>query len=318
MPPNLQGAGDKTPAPVEALEFPIFSETFTMSRSLKCVAAGRPIALGFAVVVLTAATSQAGFVTFEAAGANAAAITPTRDAFRTAVGGGTVAGANGSFGGLRREINWDGVPDAKADPNLLPADFFNTTSPRGAEFSTPGTGFLVSANAGQSSAPLFGFSNDFAAFSPQRLFTAVNSNIVDVSFFLPGTSIAATTSAFGVIFVDVEVAGQTSIEFFDSNNSLIYSQDAPVSGNLGFSFLGAVADAGESISRVRIISGANTIVSDGVLGRGDNDLVAMDDFLFAEPVRAVPEPSTFFVSSILLGIFGAVWVRKRLRPTAMA
>ena len=44
-------------------------------------------------------------VTFEAAGANAAAITATRDSFRAAVGGGTVAGANGSFGGLRREIN---------------------------------------------------------------------------------------------------------------------------------------------------------------------------------------------------------------------
>jgi hypothetical protein len=265
-------------------------------------------------VALTAATSEAGFVTFEAAGADAAAITPTRDAFRTAVGGGAVAGANGSFGGVRREINWDGVPDAKADPNPLPADFFNTTSPRGAVFSTPGTGFLVSASAGGSTPPLFGFTSDFAAFSPQRLFTAVNSNIVDVSFFVPGTSIAATTSAFGVIFVDAEVAGATNIELFDSNNSLIFSQDAPVAGNQGFSFLGAVADAGEEISRVRITSGANTIVSDGVLGRGQLDLVAMDDFLFAEPVRAVPEPSTFFVSAILLGLFGTGWIRKRMRP----
>ena len=274
----------------------------------------RKIAAGLAVVALTAPTSQAGFVTFESAGADAAAITPTRDAFRAAVGGGTVAGANGSFGGLRREINWDGVPDTKADPNPLPADFFNTTSPRGAVFSTPGTGFLVSANAGGSTPPLFGFTSDFAAFSPQRLFTAVNSNIVDVSFFVPGTSIAATTTAFGVIFVDAEVAGATNIEFFDSNNSLIYSQDAPVGGNQGFSFLGAVADAGEEISRVRITSGANTIVSDGVLGRGQLDVVAMDDFLFAEPVRAVPEPSTFFVSSILLGLFGTGWIRKRTRP----
>jgi len=89
-------------------------------------------------------------VTFEAAGANAAAITATRDAFRTAVGGGTVAGANGSFGGLRREINWDGVPDAQADPNPFSANFFNVNSPRGVVFNTPGTGFLVSANAGQS------------------------------------------------------------------------------------------------------------------------------------------------------------------------
>jgi hypothetical protein len=44
-------------------------------------------------------------IVFEAAGGTAAAITPMRDDFRTAIGGGTVAGANGSFGGVRREIN---------------------------------------------------------------------------------------------------------------------------------------------------------------------------------------------------------------------
>jgi hypothetical protein len=86
------------------------------------------------VAVGTTAPAQAGFISFEAAGANAAAITPTRDAFRAAVGGGSVAGANGSFGGLRREINWDGVPEGSSDPNLLPANFFNANSPRGVVF----------------------------------------------------------------------------------------------------------------------------------------------------------------------------------------
>src|SRR5882724_6363619 len=67
----------------------------------------------------------AGATVFEAAGADPLSITATRDAFRAAVGGGTIAGANGIFGGLRREINWDGVPAASSDPNALPADFFN-------------------------------------------------------------------------------------------------------------------------------------------------------------------------------------------------
>jgi hypothetical protein len=259
---------------------------------------------------MTTASSEAGFVTFEAEGANPAAITPTRDAFRVAVGGGSVAGANGSFGGLRREINWDGVPDALADPNLLPANFFNVNSPRGVVLSTPGTGFLVSANSGSGTPPVFGFSNDFQAFSPQRLFTAVNSNTTDVSFFVPGTSTPATTSAFGVIFTDVEVAGLTKIEFFDQNNSPIYTQDALVSGNLGLSFVGAVADAGERISRVRLISGQNTIVSNGILGNPNDDVVVMDDFLYAEPVSAVPEPSSLVLAS--LGLVGVLaWVRRR-------
>jgi hypothetical protein len=233
-----------------------------------------------------AANAHAAFITFEGTGANIASITPTRDAFRAAVGGGTVAGANGDFGGVRREINWDGVPANFSDPNALPADFFNVNSPRGVVFSTPGTGFLVSANAGGATPVLFGFPNDFQAFSSQKLFTPINSNITDVNFFVPGTTTAATTSAFGLIFTDVEAAGATKLEFFDQNNSLIYTRDALVGGNQGFSFVGAVANAGEQIGRVRIISGANSIVSNGVLGNPNDDVVVMDDFLYATPVAA--------------------------------
>jgi hypothetical protein len=58
------------------------------------------------------------------AGPTAADITPARDQFRIDLGGGTVAGPNGSFGGLRREINWDGVPAAFAAPSNLPAKCF--------------------------------------------------------------------------------------------------------------------------------------------------------------------------------------------------
>src|SRR5262249_22936906 len=157
-------------------------------------------------------------------------------------------------------------------------------SPRGLVYSTPGTGFLVSANSGLSTPTLFGFSSDFQSFSPQRLFTAVNSNITDVTFFVPGTSIAPTTSAFGVVFVDVVVPNLTRIDFFGPDNSLLFTRNALVADNQGFSFVGAIANAGERISRVRITSGLNTIVSDGVLGRSANDdLVAMDDFIYAEP-----------------------------------
>jgi MYXO-CTERM domain-containing protein len=264
-------------------------------------------------VALTAATSHAAFNTFESAGANPAAITPTRDAFRTAVGGGAVAGANGSFGGVRREINWDAAPDAVSDPNLMPANFFNVNSPRGAVFSTPGTGFLMSSNVGQGAPTLFGFPNEFQTFSPQRLFTAVNSNITDVSFFVPGTNTPATTSAFAAIFTDVETANATKIEFFNQNNSLIYSRDALVGGNQGLSFLGAVANAGERISRVRLTSGLNTIVANGALGEPIQDVVVMDDFLYAEPT-VVPEPSALIVALLAAAGAGA-WRRRKESAT---
>jgi len=268
------------------------------------------LSLSVAILAAAAFYTQAGFTVFESAGANPAAITPTRDAFRVAVGGGAVPGANGSFGGLRREINWDGVPDALADPNNLPGTFFNTTSPRGAVFATPGTGFLVSANAGLATPVLFGFSTDFQTFSPQRLFTAVNSPITDVTFFLPGTATPATTSAFGLIFDDVEVASLTKLEFFNVSNSLIFSRDALVGGNQGLTFLGAVANAGETIFRVRITSGQNTIVSNGVLGNPSDDIVVMDDFLFAEPA-AVPEAAGWAlpVFAMLGAAFSQGWRR---------
>ena len=266
--------------------------------------------------LLLASTTWAApvVVTFEAAGVNGAAITATRDAFRSAVGGGTVSGANGSFGGLRREINWDGVPADRADPNPLPANFFNATSPRGVLFNTPGTGFLVSANSGGATPILFGFPSDLQTFSPQRLFTAVNSNITDVSFFLPGTTTAATTSAFGLVFVDVEVAASTRLQFFDENNALFYTHDALVAGNQGLSFLGGTVSGG-AIGRVRITSGLNTLVANGVLSNQIDDFVVMDDFLYAEPLQrsmqAIPEPSSVVLTG--LGLIGVLAVMRRRR-----
>src|SRR5262249_48048284 len=147
------------------------------------------------------------------------------------------------------------------DPALLPNDFFNNNSPRGLVYSTPGTGFLVSRNTG---ATLFGFQSDLQTFSPPKLFAPVNSTITDVTFFVPGTSVAATTTSFGVVFVDVETPDSTKVEFFDANNTLLFTRFALAGANQGLSFVGGVADAGERVARVRITSGGDAVISNGV------------------------------------------------------
>lgn len=227
-------------------------------------------------------------------GANIAAITTVRDQFRADLGGGTTAGANGSFGGLRREINWDGVPAALAAPNNLAANFFNVTSPRGVVFTTPGTGFQVSgassdSGVGQPAAANFGnidftYTATFQTFSAQRLFTSIGSNIFDVNFFVPGTSTPATVKGFGLVLTDVDVASTTAVQFFDAGNTSMGKLLAPALSS-GFSFLGGFVGNGQTrIARVRVTLG-NTSAATGQLdNNGTSDIVVADDLIYGEPL----------------------------------
>ncbi|HUP78480.1 MAG TPA: PEP-CTERM sorting domain-containing protein, partial [Pirellula sp.] len=243
-----------------------------------------------------------------------------RDTFRNDLGGGTTAGANGSFGGLRREINWDGVAATVSAPNALPANFFNSTSPRGVVFSTPGTGFQVSGattdvGAGQPALANFGninanYMNTFGTFSAQRLFTAIGSNVTDINFFVAGTNTPAFVSGFGAVFTDVDSGTSSRLQVFDTNNvSLgIFNIAAGTVASQSLSFLGVSFNAGERIGRVQITSG-NAALGAAAVDGGATDLVVMDDFLYSEPI-AVPEPS-----SVLMGIAGlaAIMARRKFK-----
>jgi len=141
------------------------------------------VTFGLTLIFNPVAASAAPPQVFEASGASPADIQTAVDAFRTFLGNpNNVAGPPSLTG--HREINWDGVPDAFSAPNLLPANFFNKNSPRGIVFFTPGTGFQVSANlSNPTNTPVrFGNINPvypalFSTFSPQKLFTALNSTI---------------------------------------------------------------------------------------------------------------------------------------------
>src|SRR6185295_3014994 len=83
-----------------------------------------------AVALVLPSLAYAGAVVRSASGATPADIQAAVDQFRTDVSAGGVVNAPGTgpFAIGRREINWDGVPDNFADPNALPADFFNNNS----------------------------------------------------------------------------------------------------------------------------------------------------------------------------------------------
>jgi hypothetical protein len=243
---------------------------------------------------LVSSSAFGAAVVFSSSGADPASISTTVDQFRTALGTLNPNSA-GSFGSGRREINWDGVPDLQSAPNNLPADFFNVNSPRGVVFSTPGTGFQVSSTAASGVPVRFGninasYTTTFQTFSPQRLFTALGSNVVDITFFVPGSTEAATTSAFGAVFTDVDLANTTSIQFFNAANDSLGEFFVPASSSGGLSFLGVLFNAGERVARVRITSG-NGALAPGV-NDGATDLVVMDDFVYAEPLGvATPTPT---------------------------
>lgn len=199
----------------------------------------------------------------------------------------------------RREINWDGVPDAVTNTNTFAGNFFNTNSPRGLVLTTPGTGFRVSNN--DFADVNAGYGGEIAAFSTAKTFAPVGSNITEVTFFTPGSTNEATVSAFGVVFSDVDTAGSTSMEFFSGISSLgTFVVPIRCDAN-GHSFLGVIFDD-ERVTRVRITTGSAALSggTNDVTGGGTADIVVMDDLIYSEPIAGASVTSQV-LSAVLLG-----------------
>ncbi len=249
----------------------------------------------FALLGLVNLVSAAQVVR-QGSGANTAALQSIVDQFRTDLGGAN-NGVGGSFTSGRREINWDGVPDAFAEPNNLPLDFFNVNSPRGVIFNAveDETGaalnqFAVSANTASGTAVRFSNLNAsylaiFTTFSAERLFTMRNAHMMEVNFVIPGTNIPATVSGFGVVFCDVDSStggSRSLIRVYGVDGRQLSAASSPVLDN-GLSFVGISFNAGERIARVVIESGNAPLSATNVDGTGGVDVVAMDDFIYGEP-----------------------------------
>jgi hypothetical protein len=106
----------------------------------------------------------------------------------------------------------------------------------------------------------------------------LGSNITETLFFKPGTTEAATVKGFGAVFTDVNSDDSTTIDYFDVNGNLLFSQNVlPGSTGRGsLSFLGVTFDT-PSVFLVRLTSGNR------ILKTPNHDVVVMDDFIYGEP-----------------------------------
>ena len=238
---------------------------------------------------------------FQAAGPDLASIQNTVDQYRAALGA-TVNGNNpGPLTDGHREINWDGGGSATTVTGTPLTNFLVT---RGALFTTTGTGFVQAPPSGLADT----FHNPtyaaiFQPFSLQRLFSAIDSNVTETKFFVPGPGAdtkPATTRGFGAVFTDVDLPdgsgpgdkngnrqASTRIECFGTDGGLIFSSFVPASpGDASLSFFGIVySDA--RIARVQITSGDT---APGPNDDATHDIVMMDDFIYGEPQPIQPMP----------------------------
>ena len=145
-------------------------------------------------------------------------ITPKMNEFRVLLGEPLNITTGKTIG--RREINWDQVPEEFITQNL-PKTFFNPTDAaapvarqRGFTYESDGE-FRVSTN---------GFGNieltlatQIQAFSGDRVFANISETLWDTQFQVAGSTEAATVNGFGAVFLDVDIANNSFLEFFNGN-----------------------------------------------------------------------------------------------------
>ena len=202
--------------------------------------------------------------------------------FRTLLGDPSNGGTAGEQTAGRREVNWDG---AAARPfnnrNDFPRDFFNNTVKAGLVYD--GAAFRNDSLLFAEINPTY--ANQFKAFSPKVMFSAIGTNVIDARFQVAGSGTSALVTGFGVVFSDVDVDNTSSLELFDKNDRSLGRFFAPSRNDAnGFSFVGVKFDT-PIVARVVITCGNGQLgvgvndITDG----GPADLVVVDNVIYGEP-----------------------------------
>lgn len=214
-------------------------------------------------------------------------LAPKLDEFRALIGN-PLNNTPGQTSG-RREVNWDGVPSGFTNNNTFPLDFFNNTDPAGPNPRKRGlqypAGTVIRLDSSDYVDLDASYAAQFESFSRRKLIIPVGANVLEVIFKIPGTTTDASVKGFGVVFSDVDDANSTFIEFFNGSKSLGVFKAPAAAGAGKFSFLG-VHFTDEKITRLKITTGGGVLAKDvkDVTDGGAKDLVAVDDFLYSEPL----------------------------------
>ncbi len=221
-----------------------------------------------------------------------------------------------------REVVWDGVPEAERNKTTFSPTFFDR-QPGGSDGVQGGVIFTAVGGTGEEvndalagvlpdpatvgppdnqNAPFGGdfsnlnasYANDLVAFTQDAVFAPIGTNITDVTFHVAGSMTKGFITGMGVVFISVDKAQASSLEFFDMNNNSIVKVFAPLQSrgpfpfpgpvsatNLPFSFAGYI-DRNARIGRVRITNGESP-VDTGNDSPGGHDVVVLDDIYYSEP-----------------------------------
>ncbi len=235
---------------------------------------------------------------FTGVGANAATALAN---FKTAIGGVNNGAVTQPFTSGFRTITWDGVKldgtDFGGGANTTVISAGNTVGIPLNRFQANGAFFeqvyAVSNNGFVTVNPAA--TGLFPAFSAPNTFAMFNDNSIDMSFVVPSpattTPVPAGTRGFGAIFLNVELASKSSIEYFNGDTSL--GKFFVPTGTQGQAeFLGVLFN-NPIVTRVSLTLGTDVLFTfNGVTftaGASDNpamghNIVVTDDFAYAEPV----------------------------------